>query len=145
MWDTQIPSLGWEGPLEKEWLPTPVFLPREFYGQRSLVGSSPWSHKDLDMTKVTDLTHTHAWSSRVFPNGSQVKIHLQCRRQRRRVFDSWVGKIPWRRKWQPTPVFLPGESHWQRSLVGYNPKVSKNRTRLSDWARTYMTKLASQA
>ena len=34
-------------------------------------------------------------------------------------FDPWVGKIPWRRAWQPTPVFLPGESHGQRSLVGY--------------------------
>ena len=38
---------------------------------------------------------------------------------RRRGFDSWVGKIPWRRKWQPTSIFLPGESHGQRSLVGY--------------------------
>ena len=36
-------------------------------------------------------------------------------------FDPWVGKIPWRRKWQPTPVLLPGESHGQRSLVGYSP------------------------
>ena len=36
-------------------------------------------------------------------------------------FDPWVGKIPWRRKWQPTPVFLPGESHGQRSLAGYSP------------------------
>ena len=36
-------------------------------------------------------------------------------------FDPWVGKIPWRRAWQPTPVFLPGESHGQRSLVGYSP------------------------
>ena len=35
-------------------------------------------------------------------------------------FDPWVGKIFWRRKWQPTPVFLPGESHGQRSLVGYS-------------------------
>ena len=35
-------------------------------------------------------------------------------------FDPWVRKIPWRRKWQPTPVFLPGESHGQRNLVGYN-------------------------
>ena len=33
----------------------------------------------------------------------------------------WVGKIPWRRKWQPTPVLLPGRSHGQRSLVGYSP------------------------
>ena len=36
-------------------------------------------------------------------------------------FDLWVGKIPWRRKWQPIPVFLPGKSHGQRRLVGYRP------------------------
>ena len=35
--------------------------------------------------------------------------------------DPWVRKIPWRREWQPTPVFLPGESHGQSSLVGYSP------------------------
>ena len=35
--------------------------------------------------------------------------------------ETWVQKIPWRRKWQPTPVFLPGESHGQRSLAGYSP------------------------
>ena len=39
----------------------------------------------------------------------------------------------WRRKWQPTPVFLPGEFHGQRSLVGYSPQVTKSRTRLSDF------------
>ena len=38
--------------------------------------------------------------------------------------DPWVGKIPWRKKWQPTPVFLPGESHGRRSLVGYSPCLS---------------------
>ena len=37
------------------------------------------------------------------------------------ALDPWVGKIPWRRKWQPTPVFLPGESYGQRGLVGYSP------------------------
>ena len=37
------------------------------------------------------------------------------------MFDPWVRKIPWRREWQPTPVFLPGEFHGQRSLVGYSP------------------------
>ena len=42
-------------------------------------------------------------------------------RHKRRRFDLWVGKIPWRRTWQPTPAFLPGESHGQRSLVGYSP------------------------
>ena len=36
-------------------------------------------------------------------------------------FDSWVGKIPWRRKWQSTPALLPGKSHGHGSLVGYSP------------------------
>ena len=45
----------------------------------------------------------------------------QCRRRRRCGFDPWVGKIPWRRKWQSTPVFLPGKAHGQRSLMGYSP------------------------
>ena len=45
-----------------------------------------------------------------------------------------VGKIPWRREWQPTSVFLPGEFHGQRSLVGYSPKRSqKSQTQLSDY------------
>ena len=63
----------------------------------------------------------------------------QCGRRRRRGIDPWVGKIPWSRKWQPTPVFLPGKSHGQRSLAGYqsNPPdssvhgVIKSQTRLS--------------
>ena len=42
----------------------------------------------------------------------------QCRRLR---FDPWSGKIPWRRKWQPTPVFFPVKSHVCRSFVDYNP------------------------
>ena len=40
-------------------------------------------------------------------------------------FHPWVGKIPWRREWQPTPEFLPGESQGQRSLLGYGPKGCK--------------------
>ena len=51
---------------------------------------------------------------RVFPN--------QCGRP---GFDPWVWKIPWRRKWQPTPVFLPEESQGRRSLVGYSPQGCK--------------------
>ena len=39
--------------------------------------------------------------------------------------DPWLGKIPWRRKWQPTPVLLPGESHGGKSLVGYSPRGRK--------------------
>ena len=47
-----------------------------------------------------------------------VRICLQCKRPE---FHPWVGKIPWRRKLQPNRVFLPGESHGQRSLAGYSP------------------------
>ena len=43
---------------------------------------------------------------------------LQCRRP---GFDPWLGKIPWRREWQPIPVFLPGMFHGQKSLAGYSP------------------------
>ena len=49
------------------------------------------------------------------------EICLQCRSYRKHRFNPWVRKIPWRRAWQPTPVFLPGESHGQGSLVGYSP------------------------
>ena len=45
----------------------------------------------------------------------------QCKRSQRHRFDPSVGKIPWRRKWQPTPVFLSGKSHGHRILVGYSP------------------------
>ena len=47
-----------------------------------------------------------------------LKIRLQCGRH---GFHPWVGKICWRRAWQPTPVFLPRESHGQRGLAGYSP------------------------
>ena len=74
----------------------------------------------------------------------------QCRRPR---FDPWVRKISWKRKWQPTPVFLPGKSHGLRSLLGYSPRgrksqrwlnhhqhcheVTKGWTQLSNWAHSH--------
>ena len=45
----------------------------------------------------------------------------QCRRLKRGRFNPWVGKLPWRRAWQLTPVFLPGVFHGQRNLAGYSP------------------------
>ena len=53
---------------------------------------------------------------------AQMVKNLQCGRL---GFDPWVRKIPWRRKWLPTPIFLPGESHAQRNLVGYSPCCRK--------------------
>ena len=52
-----------------------------------------------------------------FPSGTSGK-ELTCRRYE---FSPRFGKTPWRRAWQPTPVFLPGDSHGQRSLAGYSP------------------------
>ena len=61
-----------------------------------------------------------------------IRICLQWRRPK---FNSWVGKIPWRRAWKPTPLFLPGEAHGQRSLVSMG--VAKSRTWLSDYTFTF--------
>ena len=66
-----------------------------------------------------------------FPGGASGKEYTRRRRRCQRCrFNPWVGKISWRRKWQPAPVFLPGESHGQRSLVGYSRGVAKSWTRL---------------
>ena len=68
------------------------------------------------------------------------KPACQSRRCKRRRFYPWVGKVPWRRAWQPTPVFLPEESHEQRSLVGYMfyhlsyNNIYTNRVRKSLWS-----------
>ena len=57
-----------------------------------------------------------------FPGGTGGKEPTcQCWRCKRHGFSPWGGKIPWRRAWQPTPVFFPGESHGQSSLVGCSP------------------------
>ena len=61
-----------------------------------------------------------------FPGGTSFQEPTcQCRRHKRDGFDTWVGKIPWRRAWQPIWVFLPGESHIQRRLAGYSPQSCK--------------------
>ena len=66
------------------------------------------------------------WGSQ---EGCQGRICLQCRRP---GFNPWVRKIPWRRKWQPTPVFFPVKFHEQRSLAPGLPSMgSQSRTRLS--------------
>ena len=63
----------------------------------------------------------HYEDMRGFPGGTSGKESAcQCRKCRTPRFDPWIRKIPWSRKCQPTPVFLPGKFHGQRSLVGYN-------------------------
>ena len=51
----------------------------------------------------------------------ELRFHLLMLEAQETGFDPWVRTIPWRRKWQPTPVFLPGKSHEQKSLAGYSP------------------------
>ena len=75
--------------------------------------------------------HKHSWKTlkseelqclRGFPGDTSGKEpNGQCRRCKRCGFDPWVGKIPWRRAWQPTPVSLPRENRGQRSLAVYSP------------------------
>ena len=73
------------------------------------------------------------------PDGIDGKEPIcQCRRCKRHGFDSWIRKIPWNRKWQPTEVFLPRKFQGWRSLAGYNHGAAKSRTWLSDWAHIYV-------
>ena len=74
-----------------------------------------------------------------FPGGSEVKVSAWNAGDLGWIpgSDPWVGKIPGRRKWQPTPVVLPGESHGRRSLVGYSPRGRKESARLSDFTFTF--------
>ena len=69
-----------------------------------------------------------AWLPRWLSCKGSAHQHKRC------GFNLWSGKIPWRRKWQPTPVFLPGKSHGERNLVGCCPVhgVAKEQAQLSD-------------
>ena len=72
------------------------------------------------------------WLQSWFPGGSVVKNLSANARDMRLGFEPWVSEIPWSRKWQPAPAFLPGESHGQRSLVGYTVLgPTKSQTQLS--------------
>ena len=64
------------------------------------------------------------------------KPACQCRRRKRLRFHLWVEKIPWRRRWQPTPVFLFEKFHGQRILVGYSPQGHKESDRTEQLTHT---------
>ena len=93
----------------------------------SAVGN-PWRALSYKRSIIWYIFLKDVWG---FPGGvSSKEPTRQCRRHNRREFDPWVGNIPRRRAWQPTPVFLPGESHGERSLEVYSPWVAKNWTQL---------------
>ena len=92
----------------RKWQPTPVFLPGESQGWGSLVGCRLWGRTESD---TTEATQQQQWLS-----GKESTCQwTRC------GFSPWVGKIPWKRKWQPTPVFLPEKS--QATIHGV-PKES---------------------
>ena len=69
-----------------------------------------------------------------FPGGTSViEPTCQCTRHTKHWFDPWIMKLPWRRKWQPTPVFLPGEFYGQRSLVGRGLQSMGSERAGHDW------------
>ena len=85
-----------------------------FLRDHNLIGAIPSLEASVETEEVI--------GSQGYPDGASGKEPAcQCRRHKICRFSPWVGKIPWRRKWQPTPIFLPGESHGQRSLLGYSP------------------------
>ena len=96
-----------------KWQPTPVFLPGESHGHRSLVGYSPQGCK---VGYHWSGFHARMQGLPLWLSGKESTC--QCKRH---SFNPWVGKIPWRRKWQPTSTYLPGKSHGQRNPVGYSP------------------------
>ena len=121
------------------WHPTPVLLPGKSHGQRSLVGCSPCGHQE---SNTTEWLHFHftlscigegnghplqcsclenprdggAWWVAIY-GVAQSRPRLKWLSSSTSRFNVWVGKILWRRKWQPTLIFSPGKSHGQRSLA----------------------------
>ena len=105
MRETWVRSLGGEDPLKKG----------KAAHSNILVGRIPWTVYHMG-------SQSRGWLSDFHFGGTSVRDPThQCRRRKRQGFNPWVRKIPWRRTWKSTPVFLPGESHGQRSLVGYTP------------------------
>ena len=116
MQETWVWSLGHEDPLEKGMSTHSSILPGEFQGHRSLVGYSPWGHKESDMTEQLFGASPMAQRAENLPAMQETQT-------------TWVWSLgqkdPWRKQWQPTAVFLPGKFQGQRSLAGYSPRDHK--------------------
>ena len=143
---------SFKGPFwRRQWHPTPVLWPGKSHGRRSLVGCSPWGHKESD---TTEWLHFHALEKEMAAHSSVLAWRipgtgepggLPSMGSHRVGHDwsdlvavaaaaaaakghsvspslfKWAYSLSWRRNWQPSPVFFPRESHGQRSLVGCSP------------------------
>ena len=82
--------------------------------------------QDIKCRQMTVIHSSYQTLKLGVPGGTSGKEPAgQCRRPKRHRFNPWVGKFAWRRAWQPTPLFLPGESYGQRSLAGFSPQGCK--------------------
>ena len=130
MQETWVQSWVGKIPWRREGLPSILAwrIPTtEEPGGLQSMGSQKDRHEWSDLARMHTHTHTHPiWSALFSVSGlpqwlSGRESACLWRRRKRHRFDPWVGKIPWRTKWQPTPVFLPGQLHGQRILEGYSP------------------------
>ena len=119
---------GWDG-----WMASPAQWTWVWVSS----GSWGWTGKPGVLQALGSQRVGHSWVAELnWTCGTSGKEPTcQCRRHKRHRFDPWVGKIPWRGAWQPTPVFLPGESHEQRSRLGYSPKGRKE-SDTTEWLST---------
>ena len=144
-----MPVLRWIGPTAKtHWTEEYFVLPPKSY--HSNVRQNTWSwniNTEQRLVVVWDkmpyrnkVWDWSMWSLQPicreetlrngFPGGTSGKEPAcQCKRRKRHGFDPCFGKIPWRKAWQPIPVFLPGESYGLKSLAGYSPQCHKESDR----------------
>ena len=100
LWETWVRSRDWEDPWRREWLPTPVFLPGESHGQRSLAGYSPWGHKESDMTE---------WLAQYFRNRNTEEME-----RKKRTHNNPAGRQ---------------QHNWEEiQNIGLSPKIKGDRT-----------------
>ena len=101
-----------------------MFLEKKNDSGLSVVGET-WQGLEIRVLSVSHCLcrlRKHLFTKHLlFYLHSEKEPTCQCKRHRRHGFDPWVRKIPWRWAWQPTPAFLPGQSHGQRNLAGYSP------------------------
>ena len=91
MWETRVRSLGWEDPWRRKWQPTPVFLPGESHGRRSLVGYSPQGRKKSDTTERLHF-HFHFHYAISIPQRDET-THLQCYKAEQRLKEERSREI----------------------------------------------------